>query len=881
MLYNLLIAPIETIVDWVFCFISVKFSKLGIIGAVCGVSLVINFLALPLYNIADALQEKERKAAKALEPRVKRIKKAFKGNEQFMMLSTYYKQNDYHPLYVLRSSLSILIEIPFFIAAYHYLSNCEALRGSSFWIFRDLGAPDGLLHIGTFSIHILPIIMTLINFVSGAIYTKEAPMREKVQLYVVALLFLVLLYTSPSGLVIYWILNNLFSLTKNIVMKMKHPGKVLHILVSVLLVGASLYLLRNKITTKKLCLLLFAICVAAYPAYGKLMSKIRLLQLQHDKTTDFLCVLFSGLGIALLCGFLLPASAISTSPEEFSFLGNTDSPLTYVYTATLIFLGFFVIWPFVIYKLFSENVKKWESFVLPLLFILALINTYILKSNYGNLNVLFELDDPNALKTGKKVLLISCLAGLLLGALFLHIRQTKIQKYVPVLLMAVCIAETGLGILKTSKIKTSFESYQNIESKPQTNLTIDKEFSLSKTGQNVIILFLDRAINTFAPEIFKQFPEIEQQFDGFTYYPNTLSFSNFTVMGTPPMYGGYEYTIEEINARTDEMLRDKHDEALLVMPKLFSDAGFETTILDPPWPNYTTRGDLSFFEPYPEITAKEIEDKYFTNYRVEKGFAEENMDVHCQTGCIDFSVLQCLPPFLRQTFYKSAKRTDVFSTATTFFSTFANLYYLRNMTDFTSDKNTFTFFENQTPHDVHVLLNEEYDAPAKIQSDNITQQHYDANVAALKQVGLWFDYLKENGVYDNTRIIVVSDHGRNIDIPRGDLNCAWFGALLLVKDFNASGPVQTDETFMTNADTLFLAKEGLDVSDINPFTGKTLVQNKANGVNIYECLDWNCVQNYRDDYQFTLDDERAWHVSDDIFDKDNWVNMSDWKKQNN
>ena len=145
MLYNIIIAPIETIVDWVFIFITTKFSDYGIIGAVCGVSLIINFLALPLYNIADSLQEKERKAYKALEPRIKRIKKAFKGNEQFMMLSTYYRQNDYHPLYILRSSLSILIEIPFFIAAYHYLSNCEALRGASFWIFKDLGSPDGFM----------------------------------------------------------------------------------------------------------------------------------------------------------------------------------------------------------------------------------------------------------------------------------------------------------------------------------------------------------------------------------------------------------------------------------------------------------------------------------------------------------------------------------------------------------------------------------------------------------------------------------------------------------------------------------------------------------------------------------------------------------------
>ena len=164
MLYSIIISPIETVVDWVFLFTINKVESVGVIGAVFGVSLVINFLALPLYSVADSLQEKERNIAKSLEFRVKRIKKAFRRDEQFMMLSEYYRQNNYHPLYALRSSLSILIEIPFFIAAYHYLSHNELLRGASWWIFSDLGSPDEFfaVKIGSFSfgVHILPILMT-------------------------------------------------------------------------------------------------------------------------------------------------------------------------------------------------------------------------------------------------------------------------------------------------------------------------------------------------------------------------------------------------------------------------------------------------------------------------------------------------------------------------------------------------------------------------------------------------------------------------------------------------------------------------------------------------------------------------------------------------
>ena len=128
MIYNLFISPIELIVDWIFQYMYRQFPFIGVLGAIIGVSLVINFLALPIYNVADGIQDKERQLQRKMQSGIKRIKETFHGDERFMMLQTFYKQNHYHPALALRSSLSILIEIPFFIAAYHYLSNCEILK---------------------------------------------------------------------------------------------------------------------------------------------------------------------------------------------------------------------------------------------------------------------------------------------------------------------------------------------------------------------------------------------------------------------------------------------------------------------------------------------------------------------------------------------------------------------------------------------------------------------------------------------------------------------------------------------------------------------------------------------------------------------------------
>ena len=150
---------------------------------------------------------------------------------------------------------------------------------------------------------------------------------------------------------------------------------------------------------------------------------------------------------------------------------------------------------------------------------------------------------------------------------------------------------------------------------------------------------------------------------------------------------------------------------------------------------------------------------------------------------------------------------------------------------------------------------------------------YHVNAAALKQVAKYFDYLKENGVYDNTRIIVVSDHGYDdhystFDNFKDPTIPAGFNPLFMVKDFYATGKLSTDNTFMTNADTLFLAKEGLGLPDTNPFTGKKFTQEK-DSVTVWVSYndEWN-VTNIKRKNQFTL--KQGYTIRNNLFDPANW-----------
>ena len=236
-LETLLIGPLKLIFEVIFGIANRFVDHPGL--SIIFLSLAMNILVLPLYKRADVMQEENRVIEAKLRDGVAHIKKTFSGDERMMMLQAYYRQNHYKPTDALNGSVSLLLEVPFFMAAYQFLSNLDLLDGVSLGPIADLGAPDGILTVGGIAINLLPVLMTLINVISSALYLKGFPLKTKIQLYAMAGFFLVFLYTSPAGLVFYWTLNNVFSLVKTIFYKIKNPRKALAILCSAL--GAAVF----------------------------------------------------------------------------------------------------------------------------------------------------------------------------------------------------------------------------------------------------------------------------------------------------------------------------------------------------------------------------------------------------------------------------------------------------------------------------------------------------------------------------------------------------------------------------------------------------------------------------------------------------------------
>jgi hypothetical protein len=842
-----------------------------------------------MYIVAEKWQEAEREIQKKLKPEIDIIKSAFKGDEQYLLISTYYRQNHYHPVYSLRSSLGLVIQIPFFIAAYSYLSHLDALRGISFLFIRDMSAPDGLWNINGFSINVLPLMMTAINYGAGMIYTRGLPLREKVQVFGLGAVFLVLLYKSPAGLVLYWTLNNVFSLVKNIFYKIKNPGKILRILVTLLILLLICYVFFfNSASLKKRLFFISALAVPLVLIWTqKLLAGILLpasSRLAADPGSRTRLFAASALLLALLMGWYIPSAVFASSPGEFSFIDTYSSPFAFLRHNVCEFSGLFLFWGLCLYFLFGTKVKSIFAMAVCGLSLSALIDTVVFSGNYGTISNIFLFDNPDTLFPGMAAIAANCAA--ILAVLIVFFMLIKNNKLRPALLCMYCcvLALSGLSVYHGIQIQRGYSEVASLrESDAGAVHVLKPVFSLSKTKPNVVVLMADRAISGYVKPVFAEAPHMERDFDGFVYYPNTVSYGMHTLFGAPPLFGGYEYTPRAMNARNTLSIEAKTGESLRVLPLLFSGAGFQVTVTDPPSANREMISDIRIFKNDERVRAMNTLGNYRALWYLEHDFGVNTSRDAIMRNMAWFSLFKVCPVFMRYFVYDSGNYWNMnrFDSMFTFIDSYSLMDFLPELTDYGATEGQVIFLVNLTPHNSVFLQYPSY-TPARDVTDKghgefAGEGAYHANAAFFHRMGEWLEALKTNGVYDNTRIIIVSDHGANLDahiagdnIPVPEERREAYNPVLLVKDFNAHGPLATDGRFMTNADVPVLATAGIIDAPKNPFTGNPLTTTpKDEGVYITINHQWAAYHHNKNTFKIA-DDEWVF-VHDDIFDAANWT----------
>jgi YidC/Oxa1 family membrane protein insertase len=141
---------------------------------------------------------------KAINPRVMQLRERYKDNPQQMQqeMMRIYREEKVNPL---GGCLPILVQIPVFIALYWVLLSSVEMRNAPWilWI-RDLSSPDPYF--------ILPVVMTLTTLLQTALNPVPPDPMQARMMWMMPLIFSVMFFFFPAGLVLYWITNNVLSI---------------------------------------------------------------------------------------------------------------------------------------------------------------------------------------------------------------------------------------------------------------------------------------------------------------------------------------------------------------------------------------------------------------------------------------------------------------------------------------------------------------------------------------------------------------------------------------------------------------------------------------------------------------------------------------------
>jgi len=183
--------------------------------AIILLTVLIKLVFFPL----SAASYKSMARMKEVQPRLMVMKEQYKGEPQKLnqAMMEMYRKEKINPL---GGCLPVVIQIPVFISLYWVLLSSVELRGAP-WILwvHDLSLPDtsisdvlGLTHF--FPIGILPIVMAISMFVQTKLNpTPPDPIQAKIMMYM-PIVFSIMFFFFPAGLVLYWVVNNLLSIAQ-------------------------------------------------------------------------------------------------------------------------------------------------------------------------------------------------------------------------------------------------------------------------------------------------------------------------------------------------------------------------------------------------------------------------------------------------------------------------------------------------------------------------------------------------------------------------------------------------------------------------------------------------------------------------------------------
>ena len=210
---------LENILKWMLNLLYKVIPNYGV--GIILLTLIIKVLLWPLSRKSAASTAK----MSTLQPKQKELQEKYKDNPQKLNqeMAALYKQEGVSPL---GGCLPMLLQFPILIAMYGLLNKHFELRGAFFipgWI-PDLSVPETIVTLGFRipllgnEIHLLPILYTVSMIFSMKISQLQSggagqgKFMQFFMTYGMSILFFFILYSAPSGLLLYWMTQNFLTM---------------------------------------------------------------------------------------------------------------------------------------------------------------------------------------------------------------------------------------------------------------------------------------------------------------------------------------------------------------------------------------------------------------------------------------------------------------------------------------------------------------------------------------------------------------------------------------------------------------------------------------------------------------------------------------------
>ena len=205
---------------------------IGLGWGIVALSFLTSLAMTPLMKAVAGIVRRESEYQSVILPQIAAIKERYGSDmERHGHIQRLYSRYSYSPLSAIKKVLPLFVQIPFLLLTYFMLKDTSQLVGEGFLFLRDLGAPDGLIpgYLLPFlfvsgrgmaiesdcALNLFPVLMTFVNVVT--VYATPGFLQKDCKQAIgIALLFLIMLYSAPSALLLYWTINNTITLMRTV-----------------------------------------------------------------------------------------------------------------------------------------------------------------------------------------------------------------------------------------------------------------------------------------------------------------------------------------------------------------------------------------------------------------------------------------------------------------------------------------------------------------------------------------------------------------------------------------------------------------------------------------------------------------------------------------